>query len=390
METTKHKKISKDNLIFLHKFLKAIADSIIKIFIPLYILKETGNLTFALTYLIAFNFFTIIFMLILKKVIQKYGIITIILHFLPIIIAEALLSLLNINIWLVLGAAVLMALSQTLYSIPLNLIFNFGDEKTNIAKFQVSSNIGTLIFTLISGFVISSAIKNSFLIMSVCSCIFYIVSVIPIGYSYRELKEKYELFKSKQTIKISSPTDKKFRIFHICFGLFQTTLDNLIPIFLYVNNLSFEAVTTLIALVELLKIGVNYFAKYLVKIEKQNVSCAISCIIFIVSLICIIFIKNSIALYVLSCVCSVTFPLTFVPMFKAFCIHLRNTENYFDGMTLRDVDIFLGRPIYYSLGLIGLGLIPCIALGFVATIIMLKTEVDINSAYNQNCKNDIT
>ena len=39
--------MDKGNLIFLHKLFKAIADAIIIVFIPLYILKETKNIQIA-------------------------------------------------------------------------------------------------------------------------------------------------------------------------------------------------------------------------------------------------------------------------------------------------------------------------------------------------------
>ena len=88
-------------------------------------------------------------------------------HFIPIIVTMGLFSFLQIDITLVIIAAILMSFSQTLYSIPLNLIFTFGDKKTNVGKFQIASNLGKLTFTLISGYLLSSTIRNSFLILSI-------------------------------------------------------------------------------------------------------------------------------------------------------------------------------------------------------------------------------
>lgn len=362
----------KSNAIFLHKLLKAIADSIIKLFIPLYILKTTGSVALALGYLSIYSLFVFIFLFIFKKFIQKYGVIAIILHFFPIIITEALFSFCEINLLIIIISAGLMAVTQTLYSVPLNLIFALQDKKVNVAKFQVATNVGKLIFTLVSGLVMSSEIKNSFLILSIVSSIFYILCVIPILSSYKTLKEEYSKIKVDEPKEFSQ--NKWFTIFHITFGCFQATMDNVVPLFLYVNNLSFQAVTILIAVIELLKIIVNYFAKFLVKIKKQKLSCYLCGGMFMLSLVGIIFIKNNIALYLLSCLCSVSFPLTFVPMFKLFCEKINSENCTISQTTKRDIDIFSCRPMFYATYYLNMGFYGCFTLGIVCIIIMIFCE----------------
>ena len=66
--------MKKDNLIFIHRLIKAFADSIIIVFIPLYILKQTNDINLAMLYLITYSLFVIFLMFILKKFIQKYGV----------------------------------------------------------------------------------------------------------------------------------------------------------------------------------------------------------------------------------------------------------------------------------------------------------------------------
>ena len=115
--------MKKDNLIFIHRLIKAFADSIIIVFIPLYILKQTNDINLAMLYLITYSLFVIFLMFILKKFIQKYGVIAIMLHFIPIIIGEAILSFVPISIISIICVSFFLALNQALYSIPLNLIF---------------------------------------------------------------------------------------------------------------------------------------------------------------------------------------------------------------------------------------------------------------------------
>lgn len=366
------KKLEPSTAIFWHKFLKAIADSIIKLFIPLYILKVTNDIRLSISYLSIYSLFVLFFMFILKKFIQKYGVLAIILHFLPIVATQSILSFCEINIWIIIACAGLMALTQALYSIPLNLIFSLLDKKTNVAKFQVATNIGKLVFTLLSGFLLSSEIKNSFLWLSIASSIVYVLCVIPILSAYKPLKEKYEMVSCEKPKTFSER--KIFSIFHISFGCFQTTMDNVVPLFLYINNLSFKSVTILLALIELIKIGVNYFAKFLVGKHLEKVSCYSCAVIYLLSVIGIIFIKNSVILYTLSVLCSICFPLTFVPMFKNFCNKINAEDCTITETTKRDFDIFSLRPAYYGSYFLGIDFYGCFALAIASIIVMVFAE----------------
>ena len=378
--------MKKDNLIFIHKLLKAIADSIIIVFIPIYILKETNDLKLAIAYLIIFSLFVILFMFLFKKIIQKYGVICIILHFIPIIIAEGLLSFLSINIYTIIACAGLMGLQQALYSIPLNLIFTFGDNKTNVGKFMIATNIGKLIFCLISGLILSN-VENSFLFLSIASSIFYISSIFTIIFAYKELKDKYNLIDKNQHKKFK--LDKWFIVFHITFGLFQPIMDNAVPLYLYVNNLSFQAVTLFIVLIEFFKIIINIISQELVKRNKSIICIILSFILFMSSIIIIIFVKNSIVLYIFSTICSLSFPLTFVPMFSLYCNKLKYDNNVFFGITERDFEIFSFRAPMYALSYIGFGLTPCLIVGVVIVPIMFISEYIIVNRKNIEKENGL-
>lgn len=371
------------NSIFIHKLLKSIADSIIIVFIPLYVLKTTNDFRLSMAYLIIFSLFVLFFMFVLKKLIQKYGVLAMILHFIPIIITEYILSFATIDIWIIIICAGLMGLSQALYSIPLNLVFTFGDKKTNVGLFMIATNIGKIIFTLVSGFILSSEIKNSFLILSIASTSFYILSIFPILFAYKELKNNYDNTKNNnsQTVKLNP----WFIIFHIAFGLFQPIMDNIVPLYLYMNDLSFQAVTIFIVVVEVLKVLANMISQIAVKHKKSIYLVSISFILFFASIISIIFVKNNVVLYILSTTASVSFPFTFVPMFGLYCNYLRKNNNVIQGITRRDFDIFSLRAPMYALSYIGFALLPCLILGVAIVPIMLLSEIKlIRSESNEN------
>lgn len=362
----------KTNLIFLHKLFKALGDSTIKIFIPLFILKNTDTIELSFLYLLTYSMSTLLLMILMRKVIQKYGVICIILHAIPIILTQFILSFFTINIWIVLVCGLLAGITQTLYSIPLNLLFAFGDKSTNVAKFQVATNVGKLVFVLFSGFMISSTIENSFLYLSIIASVFYILSILPIMFGYNMLKDNYNCVSKSETL--SKKSYHTFNIYHMVFSMFQSTMDNILPLYLYVNNLSFEAVSTIIALIELCKIFANYIAKYLVSKSMQLLSTTISFGLFITSAILLLIIKTPVVLYILSCIISIAFPFTFVPMFKMYCKHISQDNYIFNGMTDRDIYIFIGKFPLYSCYFIFPTLYSCFVVGILSTIIMYTCE----------------
>jgi len=367
--------MKKDNLIFIHKLLKAIADSIIKVFIPLYILKTSGDINLAMLYLVTYTVMVMVFMFIFKKVIEKWGVIAIMLHFIPIVATEAVFSFWTVNLASILIAAVLMAISQALYSVPLNIAFAFGDKKSNVGKFQIASNIGKLAFTLISGLILSSEITHSFLILSISSSIVYISSVIPLFFIYKVLVDNYNSYEVSGKPKVK--VNKWFTIFHISFGIFQPVMDNLVPLYIYINSLSFAAVTIVLVVVELLKIAMNYISQLMVK-HKLDIYCVcVGAVLFMSSIVVMLLVKIPVVLYIFSCVASISFPLTFVPMFRMYSKYLRDTDNVFNGMLYRDYEIFAGRPALYALSFLGLGLLPSMVMGVVAVPVMLVSEIKL-------------
>ena len=100
-------------------------------------------------------------------------------------------------------------------------------------------------------------------------------------------------------------------------------------------------------LIEICKIASNILAKLLVDRGKSLLSALISISIMSASFILLLFIKNNIVLYVCSCTLGVSFPLVFVPMLSAYTKKISLEDNQFDGMTIRDVFIFIPRgPVY--------------------------------------------
>ena len=358
--------------VFFHKLFTAIADSIIKVFIPLYILKMTGQIELSIIYLIVESSLVMVGMLALKKVLCSHGLLCIILHCIPIIITETLLSLFKIDIVIVLLCALCIALAQTLYSIPLNILFASISKNANVSKFQIATNVGKIFFIFLSGTLIAK-VPDSFIFLSILASVFYIVSIIPLISTYHELKVHTRVKREVEAKKISI----WHRLFHIAFSTFQITIETIIPLYLYINNLSFEAVSSIIAIIELLKVFANILGNRFVKSGRYKLSCIISTLIFTISFILIVLIKEPIVLYILSCVIAISFPLCFVPMFHLFCDKINLNKSLNRDMIDRDIDIFAVRPFFYGAYFITGTFLPCIILGFIGVTLQFTCQLKI-------------
>lgn len=335
----------KSNLIFLHKTIKSLADSMIKIFIPLLILQASNSMTLVIIYLCSYYPLCSILNLVLRKFLHKFGLIAIIIHSIPIIATQFLLNL-TMTWWLCIILALLMAFAQVFYYVPINTLFSLTDKKVNVAKFEISSNIGKIIFTLLSGYVLGSEIENSLLIVSLVCSSLYIISSIPLLYGYRILKDSYKEVKTTP-VKIDKKEFRWFNLYHIQFGLYQSILDVALPLFLFIENLTFQSLTIVIVLIEFFKICSNALASYLTKKNLGLLSIIISLAITLASFMIIIFIRNSLALYICSCCLGIGFPMLFVPLFAIFVKKVSYLGCQFQQMSYRDVYIFSFRAVVF-------------------------------------------
>lgn len=366
---------NRTNLIFCHKLIKAIADSMVKVFIPLIILKNGGSLWLSMIYLVSYYFLCGIFNVVLKKFLQKYGVIAMILHAVPLIILQFLLTA-KISWWLCLIIAVFAAMGQVLYSVPLNILFAFTDKEVNVAKFQIATNVGKLIFTIASGFIIGSSFKDSILVLSIVGTVLYLLSAVPIVYGYNLLKSNYNEIALHPPV-VDKKSYKIFNVYHGAFSICQSVLDVVVPLYLFVENLTFEAVAIVMAAIEVCKIAANLFAKFLIKKNKSAISICFSAVLLVIGSVLMLTIKNAVVLYVCSCVIAVSFPLMFVPMFSCFVKKLTKENNRFDGMSYRDVYIMFSKEIMFVPYFVIPSLIGQFVVGMISAAVMAGTAVKI-------------
>ena len=362
-----------NNCMFTHRVIKALADSIIQVFVGLIILKETNSVNLFMAYIMSFMIFALLFNLILKKLLHKYCLVFILLHFIPLITSQLVLSLCSIDLITIILISFMLGLSNVMYYGPLNILFAGNDQKTDVAFFQIAVNVGKIVFIIISGLIISK-FENSLIFLTITSSLLYIISAIPLLFNLKKVKFEYnpELEKNNSVVQ-NKCLYNKFNILHIFFGCFQVSINFIFPAWLYVNNLSFESIAIYLAINEFLLILSNYLAKHLFKKGLAVWGSLVAIIILNVSIFLTFFIKNVIAIYIFSCMISIVFPLVFVPTFKLFCQRIQKDNASFDKMIDREICYFSGNNaywLYYAFP----SLITCLGIGMVSSVVIIVME----------------
>ena len=184
------KKIIKSNSIMIHKLLTALADNLIKVFLPLIILKDCGSLFLCVMFLVFYSLFTALLNYAMINTLKTKPLTMILLHIIPYCIMQFSISLYPVyNLFMIMVYALLNALGQTFYSVPSNNYFMFENKGSNAGKMQIGSNIGKIFMILIGGYIISKSTIEYILMICLVATIFYILSIYPLFY----IKENYNI-----------------------------------------------------------------------------------------------------------------------------------------------------------------------------------------------------
>ncbi len=328
--------------LFLHRIFKGIADSTIKIFIPLLIYQATGDLVLSFVYCFIDYVFTGAFVLIFRKFIQKFSILSIILHIFPIIIAEFIL-LANLNLWLIFLLAILDAIASTFYYEALNLIFGYLDSNANTAKFEAGQYVGLIIFSILSAYVLGE-LKNSVTFVVIASVILYIVSIIPLCFKYKQLKQDLSNL-PKTNFKEVFKDNLKFSVVHFFNGALTVIAETVMPLYLYIKGIAFSSIGVLVALQYLVNILGGFLSRYLANKNWAKWINVICFFLYVSSLIVVMLVSQMYVVYAFVLVYSFSHQMMFVSIFNKFITDQMGKNYFHDSVFYRDVYIAGGRAV---------------------------------------------
>ena len=333
------------NNIFLHRILKGIGDSILKVFIPLLIYKQTNNLMLCFMWAALNQAFAGVFYILLKNFIKKYPIIAVILHILPLLLGQFFI-IGELTIIKIIILACLDGLSNILYFGGLNLVFGFMEKSPNAAKYESGEKIGKIICSLISVFILGN-LKDSLLFVVIFATVLYIISILPLILKYKELQISID-FETKVGFKQAFSNSKWFYFYEISVNIVHSFMSTILPLFLYVKGLSFTLAGTVIGLQEALRIAGNYLGLLFIKIKKQLILIFACCSVILISICLAFLIPNKYLIYALTLLVGFAYQGQFVIMFSFFIKHEKEKHQFQDSIFYRDIVAQFTRMATFS------------------------------------------
>ena len=344
----------------LNRVFKSIADSAIKVFIPILIYKNTGNLSYAFLYLALSSLVNALAYVVLKNFLKKYSVLAVSLHALFIIIIEFLL-LIKMNIWLVILISVLEGILCAFYY-SIKYLYGFMDKTNNIAKFEVGQYIGKIVFVIASALFLDN-VKNSLVFIVLFSSFFYILSSVVLLVKIKEIKAIDNT--DKLDFRQIQKDNKYWNLFHIFNGIIHLFMSSVLPLYLYIQDLSFTKVGIVLVLQYLLNILANYLSMILGRKGLGIINIIAGSILGFASMIVMITIRNSLIIYIMSLVSTFGFTMLFTYMFAKYVSDQKEKGYFADSVFYRDAWQTFSRSIFCSIYLI----VPSFLIIFVVGII---------------------
>ena len=374
------------NSVYIHNFLNGIADSIVKIFVPVLILQYMESLIWAIAYIAIYCFANLFLSVILNKLILKYNITSLIIHILFFLLTPILIAFCQFNIALIIVLAISGGFGQALYYTPVENLYTYSSNQPNMARYDAFCSLGYFIFSLASAFILSSTLNNSLLFVCISASLVYIASLIPFFIK----KEQVPKFKIKKIKKY--PKHKFYKIFFL-FWMFSAvgyTITNMvIPVYIFNINPSIELIGIVLAATYLIEIGIDYICRYLRVNNFQILSIAIYFVLFTISIVLILLFPNNIVLVVASTVGSLAYLFSYITMQDYYFTELKKDGYAPAGIMYKNIACSIMRVIVLSLYFIFpsfltifIGGIVCAFMALILTILLMKThkEKEINKS----------
>ena len=366
----------------LNRTFKSIADSTIKVFVPILIYKNTGSLVYAFLFMALSSFVNSLTYTLLKRFLKKHSALAISIH--PIfIIAIELLLLTNMNISIVIVVGILEGV-QTAFYYSIKYLYGFMDKTNNVAKFEIGQYVGKIVFVILSALFLDN-IKESLIFIIAFSSLFYVLSSVVILIRIKDIKAIQ--INNNLSYKQIQKDNKYWNVFHIFNGIIHLFMNSVLPLYLYVYDLSFTKIGIVLVLQYLLNILANYLSMLFAKKGHGKINIFVGSILGFLSMIFIITIKNSLVIYIFSVVSSFAFTMLFSYMFSIY-VNDQKQKNYFeDSIFYRDAWQTLSRSVFCSTYIFFPSFILIFVIGIVSNAMCGPTAYLAVKANNKICDN---
>lgn len=317
-------------LLNLYKFFSNIATNLVGAFIPVIVYDVTGVISYAILSIILQYLFYTVGNITLKKWYYTKPQVCLLFRIIPIALYSAFIIIMDYNVWVgIVGACVFYGISESLRSLPPDIIYNYvsGGEQgeKGLGLSRLFEQLGVIAALIVGGYVLDI---NKFLI-TIVALVIYIISVIPLVMFYVKCKGQKSFnkdFTSNAYIHMNKSVDgknkcsklaKRLLFSYALVYLVFSCADALVNAFTLFVAISASASYALVGMLNALYNALYGLGSYLFDKfnSKHDGTIAVSTACIIIAICCGVvgFVRSDIWLYVIFAVCG--FFYSFIPIF---------------------------------------------------------------------------
>jgi MFS family permease len=341
----------KTSTIYFHAFFNAIADGVLNIFLPIIIYQQTGNLYFAVGFLAVQFAVTGLINIPIRRFLAKHGMMSLYLHVLFIIIAQALIVLADITILTVLLSGIFIGLSVAFYNATVFFHMAYTDKTFNVARQNSWAAVGRAVFIMLGAYLLGNFLQSSFPLALTVASFLYIISIVPLWKDFKRGGKNFSVG-GTATSTVVNEALVRAHFYHIFLGVCHAVIRFLIPLYLVVRGNDIITIGAVMAITELSAVAASYISKTLIFRRGFHVALFIIAILFTPCFIGLIFVSGAIPTFILASILSFALNMLYVAVFSIYSRRVAAAGCFYDGICQREFYISIGR-----FGLVGIFLV---------------------------------
>ncbi|SFT18851.1 MFS transporter [Paenibacillus sp. BC26] len=355
-------------ILLVHRVMNELADSLLKVFIPILIYKELGSIAYAAAYLGGYYVLQSLLNMTLGRYMTAKPIVFILLRLIPVLATQYLLVAGHGSL-LLYGLIASTACANAFYWVPLNYLFASSAGKAvgkATGRFRAASVAGKIIGPGISGIVLTYFGIEA---VSTIAIAFFVVSIVVLLVSYLSTGNEAKVMSSIVEAPLGSPEGTAqqpqspfaaIRIYLVSSVLsgFSDTADIFWSLYVYTVSAAFIDVGFVAVFIQFGVLGANLVIGKLTDVRKWLLPALLPLLAYAVIWIVRPYAMAPISVFTLSAAGGFLVPFFTIPIFANFVTESKQTHSLSRCLVSREVALKGGGTIsiagYLATGMISM------------------------------------
>lgn len=364
----------KKNSIYIHRLFCGFTGAVVDILAPVYIYSASGDIFYALIFLLAKYVLSSLFLLAFKNSIDKNPVLFVAVHILILLSANLSLLFLQTNLAAVLLAAVLFAAAEIFYAAALNVIFAVRTQNNLASVLQIPFSAGLLAAgVILRGF----SVSPDFAFFAVAAVfVLQVFSLLPLALD-NQIKIQNRLCLARESpLPCKNP---KRDLFHVFWGITEAASSELLPLYLIFTQSGFELTLAFFAFAEAARLLLAAAGKGLYLKGFFNFAVLLSALLFTASFVSVWFAKGGFA-FAFAAAAAASLSLGFVPKYSAYVGAIKRENKIHFNQSRRELLSALSKLALPLVCMAFRSFLPVLVLGAVSGMGMLAASYNYGAS----------